>query len=175
VEIGLHLELFPHGDAAEAGDEQAPAEVALGVQLDRFERLFGRPAAFLDGHHHCHAKPGAAEAVAREAGSLGLPVRSIDAAHRRLLRRESVATADRLVGRLVEGEDALPDEVRAVVTDGRNLPAGVTEWMVHPGHPDPGSGSTYDAGRKEDLDLLLGLAREPRLTAARRSHRDALG
>jgi hypothetical protein len=29
--------------------------------------------------------------------------------------------------------------------------------MVHPGNPDPGSGSAYDRGRGEDLALLLEL------------------
>jgi predicted glycoside hydrolase/deacetylase ChbG (UPF0249 family) len=174
VEIGLHLELAVRVTGATAAGQRAPAAAALSEQLERFKRLFGRRAAFLDGHHHCHAAPGVGEAVAREAGRRGLPVRSIDAGHRRLLRGERVATPDRLVGRLVEREDALPDEVRRVVADGGDLPAGATEWMVHPGYPDPESGSTYDAGRREDLDLLLGLAREPRLAAARRTHAGAL-
>jgi predicted glycoside hydrolase/deacetylase ChbG (UPF0249 family) len=41
---------------AEAGDE-------LERQLDRFEREFGRPPDFLDGHHHVHLLPGVREIV----------------------------------------------------------------------------------------------------------------
>jgi hypothetical protein len=33
----------------------------------------------------------------------------------------------------------------------------VSEWIVHPGHPDPGAASSYDRGRGEDLELLLAL------------------
>ena len=32
---------------------------------------------------------------------------------------------------------------------------GVTEWMTHPGYPDPESGSEYDMARREDLDEIL--------------------
>ena len=37
----------------------------------------------------------------------------------------------------------------------RSLPVGVTEWMTHPGYPDPESGSEYDLARREDLDEIL--------------------
>ncbi len=173
VEIGLHLELPERASGGGSGEGRA-AVAALREQLERFARLFERPAAFLDGHHHCHAAPGVAEALAREAARRSLPVRSIDAAHRRLLRERGVATPDRLVGRLAEAAEALPQELRAAV-EGGALPAGVTEWMVHPGYPDPESGSGYDAGRGEDLELVLGLARAPGLAAARVTHRRALG
>jgi predicted glycoside hydrolase/deacetylase ChbG (UPF0249 family) len=174
VEIGLHLEL-PEGVTLVASAGQAAALAALREQLERFEDLFGGPAAFLDGHHHCHAGAGLAEALAHEAGERSLAVRSIDAAHRTLLRRVGVATPDRLVGRLTERQGALPTELRPAVEGGGELPAGVTEWMVHPGHPDPGSSSDYDLGREEDLDLLLGLRLESRLARARLTHLAALG
>jgi hypothetical protein len=32
--------------------------------------------------------------------------------------------------------------------------------MVHPGLPDPSSGSSYDAARQEDLDEVVRLARD---------------
>jgi predicted glycoside hydrolase/deacetylase ChbG (UPF0249 family) len=35
----------------------------LGRQLDAFERWFGRPPAFLDGHQHVHQLPGIRDAV----------------------------------------------------------------------------------------------------------------
>jgi predicted glycoside hydrolase/deacetylase ChbG (UPF0249 family) len=144
ISVGLHLE---------------PVEVAsIEDQWRRFESLFGGPPAHIDGHKHCHAAPGGpALAVARLARERGVAVRSVNARHRRLLRREGVATADRLVGRLSEGEPALPQEIVAWL-DGRP-PEGATEWMVHPGFA--GGGSSFDRGREQDLELLLALCAGP--------------
>ena len=178
VEIGLHLELprEASGDARAGERERGQAVEALRDQLGRFQSMFGRPPAHLDGHHHCHARRGLASAIAREAARLGLPVRSVDDAHRALLRRHGVRTADRLVGRFSEeAEAALPIELRPAVEDGGELPPGLTEWMVHPGHRHPESGSGYDQAREEDLDLLLGLSLDPALSAARLTHAAAFG
>jgi chitin disaccharide deacetylase len=175
VEIGLHLEL---PDELVEAEWAGPAERGLAVekladQLARFEALFGRPAAYLDGHHHRHAAPGLASAVARVARDAGLGVRSVDARHRRLLRCMGVATANRLVGRLREDEPPLPPEIEAIV-DGRDPPRGATEWMVHPGRSDPSTSSSYDAAREEDLAILLELAPNPRLRSLRATHAAAL-
>jgi predicted glycoside hydrolase/deacetylase ChbG (UPF0249 family) len=170
VELGLHYELaLPSGRAGEGDRHKAVAE--LRRQLERFAELFGRPAAYLDGHHHVHAAPGLAAALARGAREHGLPARSVDPRHRRLLRCLGVATPDRLIGRLSESEPARPPELDA-------LPEGVTEWLLHPGHRDPASGSGYDAGREEDLRLLLELGDREDWRARgveRRTHAEALG
>jgi predicted glycoside hydrolase/deacetylase ChbG (UPF0249 family) len=169
VEVGLHLELaMPEG---RAGEEERHAAIAeLRRQLERFEDRFGRPAAYLDGHHHAHAAPGLAAGIARVAGERGLSVRSVDARHRRLLHCLGVATPDRLIGRLSESEPVRPPELET-------LRSGVTEWMVHPGHSDPASGSSYDAGREQDLRLLLELGDRSAWLARgvlRRTHTEAL-
>ena len=153
VEVGLHLEL----DGS-----------SLEEQLGRFEEVFGAPPAYLDGHHHCHARGAPAVAVADEARERGLAVRSVDARHRRLLRCKGVATPDRLVGRFAESDPPMPDEVDALRAGAG--PEGVTEWMVHPGHAEPAAGSAYDAGREEDLRLLLELADDPELSRIRTTH-----
>jgi predicted glycoside hydrolase/deacetylase ChbG (UPF0249 family) len=140
VEIGLHLE--PLGLAP------------LDQQWKRFEDVFARAPAHVDGHKHCHAAPGGpALAVAKLARTRGIVVRSVSPRHRRLLRCQGVATPDRLVGRLSEDEPALPSEISAWL-DGRP-PEGLTEWMVHPGYA--GGGSSFDRGREQDLELLLEL------------------
>jgi predicted glycoside hydrolase/deacetylase ChbG (UPF0249 family) len=154
VEVGLHLEPLQ--------------ETPLEEQLRRFEELFGRVPAHIDGHHHCHAARGRpALAVARAGRRVGARVRSVSPRHRRLLRCLGVRTQDRLVGRLSEREPALPEELAGAL-GGETLPDGLTEWMVHPGHRDPSSGSSYDTGREEDLALLIELAREPRFQELRR-------
>jgi hypothetical protein len=178
VEVGLHLELpreLSEGERAEPREREA-ALAALREQLDRFESAVGRPPAYLDGHRHCHAHPGLAPAIAREARRRGLPRRSANPAHRRILRREGVPTPDRLVGRYSEEPvGALPVELEPAVEGEGELPPGVTEWMTHPGHSDPGSGSGYDRAREEDLDLLLSLSLVPALRRARLTHAAALG
>lgn len=153
VEVGLHLDL-----------ERSPLE----EQLRDFEAVFGAPPRYLDGHHHCHARGAPAVEVANVARERELPVRSVDARHRRLLRCKGVATPDRLVGRLSESDPPVPHEV-AALREGDG-PDGVTEWMVHPGHADPAAGSAYDAGREEDLRLLLAIAADPALRAIRTTH-----
>lgn len=178
VETGLHLDLpveLSQGDRA----GQREREVALRMlaeQLEAFESAIGRPPAYLDGHKHCHAHAGLAPAVAREAARRGLPVRSVDRKHRKILRREGVGTPDRLIGRYSEEpEAALPPELQPVVDGEGALPPGITEWMVHPGYPDADSGSGYDLAREEDLDLLLSLCLLPALRAARLTHAAAFG
>ena len=153
IAVGLHLELGRAG---------------LAEQVALFEDAFGREPEYLDGHHHCHARGRPAVEVANLARERGWPVRSVDARHRRLLRCKGVATADRLVGRMDESEDVLPDEIRAALR-GEGMGDGVLEWVVHPGRAARDGRSSYDAGREEDLRVLLELAEEPRLRPLRTS------
>lgn len=140
VALGLHLD----------GTDRELDAAAVHRQLDRFEELIGRPPDYLDGHRHCHAGEGIAAEVAEIAAERDLAVRSIDAPHRALLRSRGVRTPDLLIGRYEESEPVVPAELAS-------LPDGTTEWMVHPGRADPSSGSSYDAGREEDLGALLAL------------------
>lgn len=140
LDRGLHLE---HGPTLEA-------------QLAAFERIFEAPPAYLDGHHHCHARPPLRDQAIAMAARLQIPVRGVDRGYRLALRAAGVATVDRVVGRSVDQDPALPTRVAAWLS-GDRVPEGITEWFVHPGHPDPKSGSSYDRGRGEDLELLLGL------------------
>jgi predicted glycoside hydrolase/deacetylase ChbG (UPF0249 family) len=152
------------------------ATATLREQIAEFEDLFARPPAYLDGHHHCHAREGLRTAIAREAAGHRLSVRSVDQRHRRLLRCLGVRTPDCLVGRISETEPALPPEIHEWIENG-TAPTGVTEWMVHPGRPDETTGSSYDRGRGEDLRLVLTLG-DRRAWAERgikrRSHAEAL-
>jgi predicted glycoside hydrolase/deacetylase ChbG (UPF0249 family) len=143
VEIGLHIE-FEGRWGSRSG---APARTALRVQLERFGDLFGRWPSFLNGHKHCHARPELATPVFQTAQQIGAPVRSVSPDHRQWLRERGIDTPDLMVGRTESKEPAEPPEIR-------NPPRGVTEWMVHPGHPDSDSGSSYDRARQEDLELL---------------------
>jgi len=143
VEVGLHIE-FEGRHGARSG---APARSSLRVQLDRFTDLFHHWPAFLNGHHHCHARPELATPVLQIAGQIGIPVRSVNRDHRQWLSERRIRTPDLLIGRTTTSEPLEPRELR-------DLPAGVTEWVVHPGYPDAESGSSYDMARREDLDTV---------------------
>jgi predicted glycoside hydrolase/deacetylase ChbG (UPF0249 family) len=143
VEIGLHIE-FEGRWGPRSG---APARTSLRVQLDRFVDRFGRWPSFLNGHKNCHARPELATPVFQTAQQIGVPVRSVNPDHRQWLRERGIDTPDILIGRMRSNEPAEPAELR-------NLRPGVTEWVTHPGHPDPESGSSYDIARQEDLALL---------------------
>jgi len=167
VTLGVHAEL-EHATCASplTQPDGKLAVTALRDQLARFEAIFAAKPAYVDGHRHCHAAPELAGAIAREAAVRGLAVRSVSESHRRTLRSLGVSTPDRLVGRLREAERALPAEIDAWLEPGEG-PPGTTEWFVHPGHPDPASGSSYDLSRAEDLELVMRLADDPRLQEAR--------
>jgi predicted glycoside hydrolase/deacetylase ChbG (UPF0249 family) len=165
VEVGLHLEL-------PAGEE--PQMEAPRRQAEAFKLLFEAPPAYIDGHHHCHAQPPLATVVEDLALEIGVPVRSIDEGHRLRLEERGIASPDRLVGRMNEREAVLPP-LLAEAMEAETMPAGTTEWVVHPGHSDPGAASSYDRGREEDLALLLRLGDDQTLSGARATHRAALG
>jgi predicted glycoside hydrolase/deacetylase ChbG (UPF0249 family) len=158
VEIGLHLELPERGGEGSERD--------LHRQVDLFARLFGGPPDHLDGHHHCHASGSNLEPVAELAVRLDARVRSVGDLDRRRLRERDVRTPDRLIGRLRGDQQPLPPELGAI-RSGSPPPAGLTEWMVHPGLADPAAGSALDAARAEDLELLLELSADPGLQALR--------
>lgn len=144
VEVGLHIE-FESRLGPRSG---APARTSLRVQVERFTDFFGGWPAYLDGHQNCHSRPELATPVFQLAKQLGIPVRSINRDHRQWLSERRIDTPDLLIGRLETGEPAQPEELR-------DLPAGITEWMVHPGYPDSASGSSYDLARREDLDTVM--------------------
>jgi predicted glycoside hydrolase/deacetylase ChbG (UPF0249 family) len=153
VELGLHIELPPGVEAADAPGEPRR-------QLSLFESIFRRPPAYIDGHHHCHATaPIAAEAEAL-ALELGVRVRSAGGEHRERLLAAGVQVPERLIGRYEESQPSLPMEI-ARVAEGGEAPPGLTEWMTHPGLSDPGAGSSFDRGREDDLAVLLRFAPSP--------------
>jgi predicted glycoside hydrolase/deacetylase ChbG (UPF0249 family) len=173
VAVGLHLEL-PQEWPPAPEERRAAVTAALEERWERFERTFGTEPAHLDGHLHCHARPQTSVPVARFARDRGVPVRAVSPRHARLLHCIGARAPDRLIGRLAQSDPVQPAEIAAVLAGGE-LPQGVTEWVVHPGHADGGAGSSYDAGREEDLELVLRLSGSAPLRSRRRAHAEALG
>lgn len=162
LSIGLHLNLARWSSLARPAHEfveaDAPTLEAAFVhdevlaQLDRLQRLVGRPATHVDVHKHLHRHPPILDGLAQAAKARGLPVRSIDATMRSALRERGVRTNDAFFGeagheawwtheRFFEALRRLPDE-------------GVVELMCHPGHRPSVVGSGYGVQREVELETF---------------------
>jgi predicted glycoside hydrolase/deacetylase ChbG (UPF0249 family) len=132
----------------------------IGAQAERLRRFAGRPPVYFDGHHHVHELPVVREVVAELAAEGVLPAvtrvtaepagvrRSVpgDRFRRQILDAMGRRAASLFARRALPANDAL---FGTFVDPGRvagfpwaahlsHLPAaGVIEWMVHPGRPDP--------------------------------------
>lgn len=144
LSVGLHLEREGQG---------LDALAALDHQLQRFERLMGRPPTHLDSHRDWHHQPGALATVLPLAERLGVPVRG-----------HSVVTC---LGKFYGhwgGEDH-PEQVSVESLLGileTEVQPGVTELICHPGYVDPYLESSYLAVRETEVETLC----DPRVREA---------
>jgi predicted glycoside hydrolase/deacetylase ChbG (UPF0249 family) len=137
----------PRRVAAGADARQVRAEVE--AQIARFEKLVGRPPTHLDTHHHVGLYAPVRDVVLDVARTLGLPVRSQDAAARARARGAGLRTTDHFFGE--SGPDAYWSAARTLAHL-RALPPGVSEFMCHPGYFDADLGySRY--GRQREVEL----------------------
>jgi chitin disaccharide deacetylase len=144
--------------AAHARTKEIEAEIE--AQLERFETLFGRPPTHLDTHHHIGLYPPVREIVLSSAVRSRAPVRSQNAAARQAARSAGLATPDHFFGE--SGPDAYWTPARAL-GHLKRLPAGVSEFMTHPGYCDEGLFySRY--GRQRETELA-GLGSQARVAA----------
>jgi len=170
--VGLHVNLTlgaPVSDARrvpslldEAGqllrDPMAVAErarpdevrIEIGNQVDAFRSLMGRFPTHLDSHHHVGRHAPLLELMLFFARALKVPLRAQDAEARGAARRERVRTPDHFMG----GSGLEPYwSADRVLEHLRTLPAGVSEFMTHPGHFDDDLAySRY--GRQRETELV---------------------
>jgi len=154
-------------DARRAAARADPRDVEREVQaqVERFVTLVGRRPTHLDTHHHVGLYDPVAAVVLATARRLGVPVRSQDEAARRRARSAGLATPDAFFGESGPAPYWTPARTLSVL---RRLPAGVSEFMTHPGvFDDALGGSRY--GRQRESELV-GLG-----TAAARAAACALG
>ncbi|MBF0480303.1 MAG: ChbG/HpnK family deacetylase [Desulfovibrionaceae bacterium] len=147
---------FP--ERPEAVTRPAPAEVMLEwrAQIGMLEKMGVRPA-YLDSHHHIHARPALLPVFAALARELCLPARAVDRDMAARLRGEGVACPDECLtgwfGRnpTVESLMAVLDEALA-----RSRADAVLELMTHPGRADAelAAVSSYAAPRELELNAL---------------------
>ncbi|WNG50423.1 ChbG/HpnK family deacetylase [Archangium minus] len=123
------------------------------AQLERLDTLLGQPATHVDVHKRLHRHPGVLEGLARAAHVALLPVRSLDADMRRVLRAHGVPSNDHFIGeagaeaywtleRLEQHLATLPEE-------------GITELMCHPGYTPEAVKSGYARQREVELATFL--------------------
>ena len=134
--------------AARATVRDVEREVA--AQIERFIKLVGRQPTHLDSHHHVGLHEPVAGVVLEAARRLGVPVRSQNEAARRRARSIGLGTPDAFFGE--SGPDAYWTLARTL-RHLRDLPAGVSEFMTHPGVFDEALGySRY--GRQRETELV---------------------
>src|SRR5918994_4143612 len=133
LSVGLHLDLgeWEYRDGEwHARYHRLEAQTADGVadevrrQLERFERLIGRPPTHLDSHQHVHREEPVRSALAGLGERLGVPVRDIT---------PGIAYSGEFFGQ--DGRGAPVPEaitVDALVGIIESLPPGVTELGCHP-------------------------------------------
>ena len=133
--------------AARASPDEARLEI--GNQIDAFRDLMGRFPTHLDSHHHVGTHAQLLELMLFFARALKVPLRAVDADTRAAARRERLRTPDHFMGE--SGPEAYWTAER-VIEQLRALPAGVSEFMTHPGYFDDALAySRY--GRQRDVEL----------------------
>jgi chitin disaccharide deacetylase len=127
---------------------QENVQTEFRAQLDTFVCAFGRPPQHLDTHHHVHQHPVVLQALLDLAVALKLPVRSLDAPMRAMVRARSLRSPAYFLG---DAGDEPYWTVARLLSTMRALQPGVTELMCHPGYFDDAIAySRY--GRQRDVE-----------------------
>jgi predicted glycoside hydrolase/deacetylase ChbG (UPF0249 family) len=131
---------------ARVGDVEREIE----AQIERFVALARRAPTHLDSHHHIGLHEPVRDVLLAAARRLGIPVRSQNAEARARARSAGLATPDHFFGESGPAAYWTPARVRARLG---TLPAGVSEFMTHPGRYDAAlAGSRY--GRQRETELV---------------------
>ena len=128
-----------------AAETAEAVEREVASQLDRFERLVGRPPTHLDSHQHVHRDEPARGALVRTGERLGVPVRHFAPG---IVYSGAFFGQD---GRGAAFHDAITVDALVAVIEA--LPPGITELGCHPAAQPEGE-STYDAERVVELESL---------------------
>jgi predicted glycoside hydrolase/deacetylase ChbG (UPF0249 family) len=125
------------------------ARIELGNQIDVFRKIMGRFPTHLDTHHHVGRYDPILDLVLGFARALKVPVRSQDDTVRSAARRLGLRTPDHFMGE--SGPEPYWSRERTVAHLDA-LPAGLSEFMTHPGYFDDDLAySRY--GRQRETEL----------------------
>jgi predicted glycoside hydrolase/deacetylase ChbG (UPF0249 family) len=122
-------------DARVQAERARPEEARLeiGNQIEAFRRLMGRFPTHLDSHHHVARDGALLDLLCFFARALKIPMRAQDAQVRARAREEGIRTPEHFIGDA--GTEPYWSAAR-VLEHLRTLPAGVSEFMTHPGYFD---------------------------------------
>ncbi|HSF06742.1 MAG TPA: ChbG/HpnK family deacetylase [Methylomirabilota bacterium] len=135
---------------AAAGAEAKEVEDEIEAQLERFVALTRRTPTHLDTHHHVGLYAPVDGILLSAARRLGVAVRSQTDLVRARARTASLKTPDHFFGEAGPEAYWSAARLRQVL---RTLPAGVSEFMTHPGQCDgPLAASRY--GRQRETELV---------------------
>jgi len=135
-------------EAASRADKDE-ARIELGNQIDAFRALMGCFPTHLDSHHHVGRHEPILELVFDFARAIKVPVRTQDGQVRAAARGLKIRTPDHFMG---EADSEPYWSAERVLEHLRTLPAGVTEFMTHPGYFDDDLAySRYGAQRESEL------------------------
>jgi len=149
----------PRHAAARAAAKDVEREVA--AQIDKFTTVMRRPPTHLDTHHHVGLLAPVTAVVLDAARRLGVPVRSQDDVARARAMTAGLRTTDHFFGESGPGPYWSLGRTLAQL---RALPAGLSEFMSHPGRFDDALAySRY--GRQREIEMI-GLGTPPARAAA---------
>jgi len=130
------------------------ARIELGTQIDAFRAIMGRFPTHLDSHHHVGRHPPILDLVLDFARALKVPVRSQDDLVRAAARERGLRTPDHFMGE--SGPEPYWSRERTL-KHLASLPAGVSEFMTHPGYFDEDLAySRYGKQRETEMAGLTG-------------------
>jgi predicted glycoside hydrolase/deacetylase ChbG (UPF0249 family) len=130
------------------------ARIELGTQIDAFRTIMGRFPTHLDTHHHVGRHQPVLDLVLDFARALKVPVRSQDDLVRAAARERGLRTPDHFMGE--SGPEPYWSRERTLAHLA-SLPAGVSEFMTHPGYFDEDLAySRYGKQRETEMAGLTG-------------------
>ncbi|MGH7313520.1 MAG: carbohydrate deacetylase, partial [Candidatus Rokuibacteriota bacterium] len=135
---------------AAARAEMKEVEAEIEAQLERFVALTRRGPTHLDTHHHVGLYAPVDEVLLQAARRLGVAVRSQTGQARARARTAALKTPDHFFGESGPAAYWSPARLRHVL---KTLPAGVSEFMTHPGQFDEALGASR-YGRQRETELV---------------------
>jgi predicted glycoside hydrolase/deacetylase ChbG (UPF0249 family) len=162
LSVGLHVDLGEwlyrdgewHARYEVVACQTADAvRTEISRQLERFERLMGRPPTHLDSHQHVHLHEPARTALRLLAGRLGVPLRDVTPG----ISYVGAFYGQDSTGRPFPGAIS----VEALIREIERLEPGVTEIGCHPA-TEADHDSTYGRERVQEVETLC----DPRVRTA---------